>query len=128
MIRKLVLALVFLWFSIGGIGHFLAPEFFIKIIPPSLPYRYEAVYVSGFFELLGAAALLVTAVRRLAGVGLIALTLAVTPANVYMWANSGLFPHIPEALLALRLVLQVLLLAAIWWSTQRPGVAGHGIT
>jgi uncharacterized membrane protein len=118
--RKLLLTLVFLWFTIGGAGHFLAPDFFIKIIPPDLPYRLEAVYVSGFFELLGAAALLVTALRRPAGIGLIALTVAVTPANVYMWANPGLFPAIPEVVLALRLVLQAALLAAIWWSTQRP--------
>jgi len=120
--KKFMLALVFLWFSIGGVAHFVAPAFFLKIVPPGLPYRLEAVYVSGFFELLGAAALLVAALRRLAGIGLIALTLAVTPANVYMWANPGLFPAIPESLLALRLVLQLLLLAAIWWSTRQPGV------
>jgi uncharacterized membrane protein len=119
-VRKLVLMLVFLWFAVGGVGHFLAPDFFMKIIPPDLPYRLEAVYVSGFFELLGAAALLITVLRRPAGIGLIVLTVAVTPANVYMWANPGLFPAIPEALLALRLVLQAVLLGAIWWSTQRP--------
>jgi uncharacterized membrane protein len=119
-VRKLVLMLVFLWFAIGGAGHFLAPNFFMKIIPPDLPYRIEAVYVSGFFELLGAAALLITVLRRPAGIGLIVLTVAVTPANVYMWANPSLFPAIPEALLALRLVLQAALLGAIWWSTQGP--------
>ena len=118
--RKLVLTLVFLWFAVGGAGHFLAPDFFMKIIPPALPYRLEAVYISGFFELLGAAALLITVLRRPAGIGLIALTVAVTPANVYMWANPGLFPAIPEVLLALRLVLQIALMGAIWWSTQRP--------
>jgi len=123
--KKAALALVFLWFSIGGVGHFLAPEFFLKIIPPGLPFRLEAVYVSGFFELLGAAGLLATTWRRQAGLGLIALTVAVTPANVYMWANPGLFPAIPEVLLALRLVLQVLLLATIWWATQRPAVAAY---
>jgi uncharacterized membrane protein len=118
--KKWVLVLVFAWFSIGGAGHFLAPAFFMKIVPPGLPYRLEAVYISGLFELLGAAALLVPALRRMAGIGLIALTVAVTPANVYMWANPGLFPAIPEILLGLRLVLQALLLAAIWWVTQRP--------
>lgn len=120
-IKKIVLAMVVLWFAVGGVGHFVAPDFFMKIVPPSLPYRLEAVYVSGFFELLGAAGLLVAALRWAAGLGLIALTVAVTPANVYMWANPDLFPAIPEVLLALRLVLQAALIAAIWWSTQRPG-------
>ena len=117
--RKFVLMLVFLWFAVGGVGHFLAPDFFLKIIPPALPYRLEAVYISGFFELLGAAALPIAALRRSAGIGLIALTVAVTPANIYMWANAGLFPAVPDVLLALRLVLQIALLAAIWWSTQQ---------
>ena len=117
-IKKAALAVVFLWFAIGGVAHFVAPAFFLKIVPPSLPYRMEAVYVSGFFELLGAMGLLLPRLRRAAGIGLVALTVAVTPANVYMWANPTLFPAVPQVLLALRLVLQVMLLAAIWWATQ----------
>lgn len=102
------------WFFIGGIGHFAAPGFFLKIVPPHLPWRLQAVYISGFFELAGAAGLLFAQTRRRAGIGLFLLTIAVTPANIYMWQNPQLFPSIPQALLAWRLVLQVLLLAAIW--------------
>ncbi len=116
--KTLVLLVVFAWFLIGGIGHFVAPQFFLKIVPPALPYRIEAVYISGFFELLGAAGLLVERLRRAAGIGLLALTVAVTPANIYMWANPQLFPAIPETLLALRIVLQIVLLAGIWWATS----------
>jgi uncharacterized membrane protein len=112
------LIFVFIWFSVGGIAHFLIPEFFLKIVPPSLPFRMEAVYVSGFFELLGALLLLWPRWRRWAGIGLMALTLAVTPANVYMWTHSHLFPQVPEFLLALRLVIQIMLIAIIWWVTQ----------
>lgn len=124
--RTLVLLVVFAWFLIGGIGHFAAPQFFLKIVPPALPYRIEAVYISGLFELLGAAGLLVARLRRAAGVGLLALTVAVTPANIYMWANPQLFPAIPETLLALRIVLQLVLLAGIWWATSPlPGLANE---
>jgi uncharacterized membrane protein len=42
-----------------------------------------------------------------------------------MWRHPDLIPAIPEALLALRLVLQVLLLALIWWSTQPTASAGE---
>lgn len=113
------LALVFIWFAVGGIGHFAAPDFFLKIIPPGLPLRIEAVYISGFFELLGAAGLLHASTRKAAGIGLFLLTIAVTPANIYMWLNPQLFPAIPEILLGLRLVLQVILLAIIWRSTLK---------
>jgi uncharacterized membrane protein len=112
--RRIAIAVVFAWFSIGGIGHFWAADFFLKIIPPQLPYRMPAVYISGFFELAGALGLLLPALRKWAGIGLFALTLAVTPANVYMWLHPDLFASIPPALLAARLVLQVMLLATIW--------------
>ena len=115
--KKIALAIVFIWFVAGGIGHFAAPDFFLRIIPPGWPLRIEAVYISGFFELAGAFGLLYVRTRRAAGIGLPILTIAVTPANIYMWRNPGLFPQIPEAMLALRLVLQVVLLAGIWWAT-----------
>jgi uncharacterized membrane protein len=115
--RKVALTFVFLWFAIGGMAHLVAPDFFLKIVPPTLPLRLPAVYVSGIFELLGAVALCLGPLRRWAGIGLTALTLAVTPANVYMWQNPNLFPAIPEALLGWRLVFQVVLVVIIVWST-----------
>jgi uncharacterized membrane protein len=51
------------------------------------------------------------------GVLLILLTLAVTPANVHMWLNPEQFPDVSESALALRQVVQVLLIALIWWGT-----------
>jgi uncharacterized membrane protein len=118
--KKIAFAIVLIWFLVGGIGHFVAPEFFLRIIPPNLPLRIQAVYISGFFELAGALGIFHAAYRRAAGIGLFVLTIAVTPANVYMWLNPQLFPKIPEILLALRLVLQAFLLLLIWWATQ-PG-------
>ena len=127
-LKTVCIAIVFAWFFIGGLGHFLAADFFLKIVPPALPYRLPAVYISGFFELAGALGLLLPALRSAAGMGLFALTVAVTPANVYMWQHAELFPTVPPPLLAGRLVLQVLLLATIWrasapWSTARASAA-----
>ena len=80
--RKAGLAFVFAWFAFGGMGHFVAPDFFARIIPPELPLHREAVYISGVFELLGAAGLLFSTTRRAAGIGLFILTIAVTPATL----------------------------------------------
>jgi len=112
--KKIALAIVVIWFIVGGLGHFIAPEFFLKIIPPSLPFRLEAVYITGFLEILGALGLLYRPTRKWAGVGLILLTIAVTPANIYMWLNPQLFSNVAESLLAGRLILQLGLLALIW--------------
>lgn len=119
--RKIALAAVFLWFFGGGLGHFLATGFFVSIVPPYIPWPLAAVYLSGALEILGALALLWPTTRRWAGYGLILLTLAVTPANLHMWLHPERFPDFPPDLLGLRLVIQVMLLACIWWSTQPPG-------
>ena len=112
------LAFVFLWFMGGGIGHFLAADFFAGIMPDYLPWHYPAVYISGVFEILGALGLLLPRWRRWAGNGLFVLTLVVSPANIHMWLNPELFPDVSETFLTLRLVVQVGLLACIWWSTR----------
>ena len=97
--------------------HFITPEFFLVIMPPSLPYHEAAVAISGVFEILGALGLLVQRSRRMAGIGLFVLTVAVSPANIYMSLNPELFPDVSEIALTVRLVIQLLLLACIWWST-----------
>ena len=112
------LSFVFLWFFIGGIGHFVATDFFVRIVPPYIPLPLMAVYVSGVFELIGAFALFSPALRPWAGYGLLLLIVCVTPANLWMWQHPDLFPQFPPPALSLRLVIQVLLIAVVWWSTQ----------
>jgi len=117
--RRVGLALVFLWFLIGGVAHFLATDAEMRIVPPYIPWPRAVVLASGACELLGAAGLLWRPARRAAGLGLFALTVAVTPAHFYMLQRPALF-DIPYALLLLRLPLQAGLLWLIIWSTARP--------
>ena len=114
--RQLGLGFVFLWFLLGGIAHFAATELEMRIVPPYIPWPRATVLLSGLFELLGAAGLLSTRSRRAAGLGLMALTVAVTPANIYMLQHAELFA-VPYWALVLRLPLQLALLALIAWST-----------
>lgn len=118
-LRRAGLAFVFLWFFIGGIAHFVATATEMRIVPQYIPWPRTAVLVSGAFELLGAAGILWKPTRRAAGIGLFALTLAVTPAHFYMLQQPELFPSIPYWALVLRLPVQVALLALIAWSTWR---------
>jgi uncharacterized membrane protein len=85
-------------------------------VPPWMPWPRAAVLVSGVFELLGAAGLLISRTRTSAGNGLFALTIAVTPAHIYMLERPELF-NIPYWVLIARLPLQVALLCLIWWTT-----------
>jgi uncharacterized membrane protein len=114
------LAFVFLWFFLGGIAHFVFTEAEMRIVPPYIPWPRGAVLVSGVFELLGAVGLLWPPTRRATAWGLFTLTLAVTPAHIYMLQQPGLFPSVPYWALVLRLPLQVALLAVIAWIALRP--------
>ena len=118
--KVLGLAIVFLWFFVGGITHFTDPDFFVSIMPPWIGWHLEIVYISGVFEIIGALGILHPALRQWAGNGLILLVLCVTPANIHMWLNPELFPDVPEVFLSIRLVVQVILLWLIWWSTRTP--------
>lgn len=117
--RRIGRGFVFLWFLLGGIAHFTATRLEMRIVPPYIGHPRAAVLLSGVCELLGAAGLLYRPTRRAAAVGLFALTVAVTPANIYMLQRHDLF-HLPYWLLVLRLPLQGALLALIAWSVIGP--------
>jgi uncharacterized membrane protein len=112
------LAFIFLWFFGGGVTHFTNTPFFMAIVPPWWPYPLFAVYASGVAEIILALAIIPTITRSMAGWGLVALTIAVTPANVHMWLNPDQFPDVTEQALTIRLIVQVFLLVLIWWSTR----------
>jgi uncharacterized membrane protein len=115
-IKRIGLGFVFLWFLVGGIAHFVATKLEMRIVPPYIPWPRTVVLVTGVLELLGAFGVLMPASRRWAGIGLFLLTIAVTPANVYMLQSSAGFA-VPFWLLVVRLPAQVALLALIAWST-----------
>ncbi|GIS86914.1 MAG: membrane protein [Woeseia sp.] len=110
------LSVFFVYF---GIDHFINPDFYLSIMPPAFPLHAEAVYISGFFEILGGICVLIPSLRKLAGWGLIALLVSVYPANIYMAINPEAFPEISIGLLYFRLPLQFLF---IYWaySITRP--------
>jgi uncharacterized membrane protein len=116
-LKRAGLTVVFLWFMIGGVAHFALTDVEMRIVPPAIPWPRAAVLISGGLELLGAAGLLIPATRRAAGIGLFLLTLAVTPANVYMLQHAELF-NVPRWALIARLPFQAALLALILWSTK----------
>jgi uncharacterized membrane protein len=84
-------------FLVTGSLHFITPKSFEAIVPPYLPAAATLVAVSGVFELLGGIGMMVPPARKLAGFGLIALLLAVFPANMYMATDSAKFASVAPA-------------------------------
>jgi uncharacterized membrane protein len=105
-----------------GAMHFINAADFAGIVPAALPAPFLLVYISGVAEICGGIGLQLPATRRLAAWGLIALYVAVFPANVNMAVNHLKLgsQDVPTAFLWLRLPLQLVLIAWAWRYTRRP--------
>lgn len=113
------LALAFL---VAATSHFDNPQRFYPMMPPILePWRAELIYLSGVFEVLGAAGLLVPRTRRAAGIGLAVLLLAVFPANIYLAVSGGRLEAIPldPWYYWARLPFQFVYIAWALWASKR---------
>jgi uncharacterized membrane protein len=103
-----------------GVMHFLDPAPFVAIVPPFLPAPLALVYLSGACEIAGGLGLLPARTRSLAGWGLVALYVAVFPANLHMAIHElplGGEP-VPPALLWARLPLQLVFIGWAWWVSR----------
>jgi uncharacterized membrane protein len=107
-------ALSFVWV---GISHFTHPETFLAIMPDYIPWHLELVYLSGAFEIAGGLGMLYAPTRRWAGYGLLALLVAVYPANIYMLTEEIYLAGMPHEkwLLWLRMPLQFVMAAVVIW-------------
>lgn len=105
-----------------GVLHFVRPGPFVKIMPAYLPWHEELVFVSGVFEVLGGIGLLIPRTQVIAAWGLIALLVAVFPANVHMALHpevgAEVFPGLPPFVWWVRLPFQLLFIAWAYWYTK----------
>ena len=114
ILRRIFAAL----FIVAGALHFIKPQTYEAMMPPWIPMHAESVAVSGVAEIVGGLALIPDRTARIGGLWLIALLVAVFPANVHMALHPELFPSIPPVALWVRLPVQGLLIAWAWWFTR----------
>ena len=104
----------------AGVLHFVRPRAYVAIVPRGLPHPAALVAISGIAEIAGGIGLVLAPVRAAAGSGLIILLIAVFPANVQMLLNAGArgAPRWVRVVLWLRLPLQPVLAACVWWAMR----------
>lgn len=117
LVRRIVLVVLAIFFIAAGINHFVHPGVYVRIVPPWLPAPALLVQVSGTCEILGGIGVLIPSTRRFACAGLIALLVAVFPANVQMALHPERYADLgTAAAFYVRLPVQLLLIAWVWWS------------
>lgn len=117
--RAVALALIVIWFTLGGIAHFVWTGVFAGVTPEWIPFRRAVVLITGALELAGAAGVLIPRLRRVAGLALAAFVICVTPVHVDMLIHADRHPGIGEAALIARLLFQPIYAWIIWAATQR---------
>ena len=114
-------------FLFTGTSHFTSIKYdFAAMIPPPLPNDLWVIYLTGLFEIAGAIGLLIPRTRRLAGICLVLLLVALFPANVY--AALGEIPLRGEAAtpLWIRTPMQLLYVGMVWWTSIKARPKGAG--
>lgn len=104
-----------LFFIFTSIGHFISTVEMAAMIPPSVPYRIELIYLTGGLELIGAIGVWIPRLMRLTGFLLILMLVGLLPANVYSAINRVDFGGhgVGPAYLLVRVPFQ---LFVIWWT------------
>lgn len=105
------------FFLVTGAMHFIATDFMLRMMPPGLPAPEFLIFISGVAELVLAGCVFFSRTRRIARWGLLALLLAVFPANVYMATHPELFPELPEDMIRWRLPFQAFFMLWVWVGT-----------
>ena len=130
-IKRILLWVMAASYVLAGLNHLLNPGFYLAIMPPGLPNPEWLNLISGLAEIVLGVFVLEPRVRVLAAWGIIALLIAVFPANVYVaLENVGLpagEPGTGNAMVNwIRLPFQALFILWAWWYTRRDAETESG--
>jgi uncharacterized membrane protein len=118
--RAIVAVVLGALFIVAGSMHFLRTEFYLRMMPPYVPAHLLLVRISGVAEILGGIGLIVPAARWIAAIWLIALLIAVFPANIQMALHPDAYRDIgPATAFFIRLPLQFVMIYLVWWAGAR---------
>ncbi len=118
MLKSTLRIVLALFFVAACVNHFLATSFYLRMMPPYVPFHPAMVQISGVAEIVLAMLLLVPVTTVVAAWGLLALLIAVFPANLQMALHPETFPEFSPRALWLRLPLQGVLIAWAYWYTR----------
>ena len=118
--KRVLLWVMGVFYIAAGLMHFARPDFYQPMMPPYLPWPAALIFVSGLAEFGLGGAVLIPALRRLAAWGIIALLIAIFPANLHIAMNNVAVFGATEGAGVwnwVRLPVQGILILWAWWYT-----------
>ena len=117
-IKTLSIIIMSLFYIGVGTNHIINPNWFVRIIPPILPFKIAIVYISGIFEIILGSLLIFPKTRCIAGWGLIILLLVVYPANIYVALTNGEAMDTTPMIAWGRLPFQFVFIGLAYWHSK----------
>ena len=116
-IKTFSIIIMSLFYIMAGTNHFINPVWYVRIVPPILPFKTGIVYISGILEIILGSLLIFPKTRFIAGWGLIILLLAVYPANIYVALTNGEAMDTTPMIACGRLPFQFVLFGLAYWDS-----------
>ena len=117
-IKTISIIIMSLFYIMAGTNHFINPDWYVRIVPPILPFKTEIIYISGILEIILGSLLIFPKTRFIAGWGLIILLVAVYPANIYVALTNGEAMDITPLIAWGRLPFQFVLIGLAYWHSK----------
>jgi len=108
-----------LFYIMAGTNHFINPDWYVRIVPPILPFKTAIVYISGILEIILGTLLIFPKTRFIASWGLILLLVAVYPANIYVALTNGEVMDTTPLIAWGRLPFQFVFIGLAYWHSKR---------
>jgi len=119
-LKNITIYIMSLLYILVGVKHFLEPDFFLAIVPPTLIYKESIVLVSGLLEVIMGLLLLIRKTRKIGAWGIICILILVFPANIYLFLS-----EVPREMIGitknqalLRLPFQIPLIILSYWHSK----------
>jgi len=121
IIKNITIYVMSFLYIIVGIKHFVDVEYFVSIVPNYISWKKEAVFISGFFEILLGILLLFHKTRKIAAWGIIMLLIAVFPANIYLYVSeiAREILNISKIDALIRMPFQIPLIIISYWHSKK---------
>ena len=117
-IKPFSIIIMSLFYIIAGINHFINPVWYVRIVPPILPFKIVIVYITGILEIILGSLLFFPNTRFIAGWGLVILLVAIYPANIYVALTNGEAMDTTPIIAWGRLPFQFALITLAYWHSK----------
>ena len=117
-IKTISIIIMSLFYIMAGTNHFINPDWYVRIVPPILPFKTVIVYISGILEIILGTLLIFPKTRFIAGWGLILLLVAVYPANIYVALTNGEAMDTTPLIAWGRLPFQFVFIGLAYWHSK----------